>query len=466
MFGKIKDRLKGVFQKSEEVIDEELENYEELEKKDYELESEDKVFEDKSNDVDLDEVEESRDELSEDVGENIEESLEDSITNKEKDKDKNKKEKDEEEKSEEDIESEDIVENTDNKTKLLDEEESKIEKEKAAYEGEIGSEESNDLVEDSVENSESVGSDEDVEEKKEKKQGFFSRAVSSFTKKKITEDDFDKIWLDLEIFLLEINVAFEIVEKIEKSLREALIGNSFDRFGVSSTIRNVLVEEVREVLQDREGDFMKDFREHKPSDGPLVVMMLGANGTGKTTSIAKLIRFIQNQNLSVVVSSADTFRAAADEQLRKHCSNLKVKCISHKKGSDPAAVAYDGVEHAKSKGLDVVIVDTAGRMPNNSNLMMELQKIKRVSGSHMALFVGDSVSGNDLVDQIELFDSGVGVDGVILTKTDTDERPGSVVTTAYSINKPIYFLGVGQEYDDLVAFDAKLVSEKLFEVED
>ena len=268
------------------------------------------------------------------------------------------------------------------------------------------------------------------------------------------------------MFLLEINIAFEIVEKIGNRLKEELIGNSFDRFKLSEKIREVLEDEVEQVLKAREASFIDLLNEYKDKGELLKILVLGVNGTGKTTSIAKIVNFMQKNDFKVVVAASDTFRAAAVEQLDEHAKKLDFKLIKHEGGSDPAAVAFDAIEHAKAKKLDVVLVDTAGRMPNNSNLMVELQKVKRVSGAQMAVFVGDSISGNDLIDQIELFDRGVEIDGVILTKVDTDERPGSVITTAYSIEKPIYFLGVGQGYDDLVVFDAKDVAKKLFSLDE
>ena len=323
------------------------------------------------------------------------------------------------------------------------------------------------LEEDEIQENKTLADEKEDDTVKESKgEGFFSKALNVVKKKKITEEDYDKIWLDLEIFLLEINVAYEIVEKINTSLKETLINHSYDRFGLSKAVREVMVSEVEYVLKEREGNFLEEVEAHKKTNEPLRIMMLGVNGTGKTTSIGKIIKYLQNQNLSVVVAAADTFRAAAVDQIAKHCENLGVKCIQHQNGGDPAAVAFDAVEHAKAKGIDVVLIDTAGRMPNNSNLMLELQKIKRVSKSQMALFIGDSISGNDLIDQINLFDKGVEINGVVLTKVDTDERPGSVVTTAYSITKPIYFLGIGQGYDDLIEFNSKIVAEKLFEVEE
>ena len=300
----------------------------------------------------------------------------------------------------------------------------------------------------------------------EPKKKLISKTIKSITKKKISEEEFDKIWINLEVFLLEINVAFEIVEKIKISLQKNLVGNLFDRFSLSKAIKSVLVEEITKVLQMRESSFLEELEKKSAQVSPVPILILGVNGVGKTTTIGKLIWFLQEQGFSVVVAASDTFRAAAVEQIKKHCDKLKVKCISHSKKSDPAAVSFDAIEHAKAKEIDIVLIDTAGRMPNNHNLMMELQKIKRVSEAQMTLFIGDSILGNDLIDQIELFDKGVDIDGIILTKTDTDERPGSIVTAAYSIEKPIYFLGVGQEYNDLVEFDAEKIAENMFEDEE
>ena len=308
--------------------------------------------------------------------------------------------------------------------------------------------------------------EEEKVEKEGKKGSFFSKTFGKLTSKKLTEDDFDKIWLELEVFLLEINIAYEIVEKIESSLREMIIGENFDRFSLAKKIREVLIEEVSSVLSSREADFIEELKKIRESGDIARIIVLGVNGTGKTTTIAKIVKYLRDNDLSSVVAAADTFRAAAVEQLDEHSKKLDFKLIKHKGGSDPAAVSYDAIEHARAKNIDVVIIDTAGRMPNNANLMQELSKIERVSKSHMNVFVGDSVSGNDLIEQINLFDKVMGITGLILTKTDTDERPGSIVTAAYSLEKPIYFLGTGQGYEDMVKFDSKLIAQKLFEIEE
>jgi fused signal recognition particle receptor len=514
MFGKIKGKLGDIFKKNEEHLednaDEVVEEEQTLEPIVEESKEEKKGFlgglfskkkesEDELND--LDEIKEhSEEELAEDVQDAVlegtsEKEKEEIKSGKNLSQDEIKKHKEELEvaiKKEEVLEEEtheDIAESTDNeveialehqekKEELIDETVSEEVEEKKGFLGGLFSKKKKEeeKIEEPLEELpilEEVQKETSVEEDvssdleiKEESESFFSKALNVVKKKKITEDDYDKIWLDLEIFLLEINIAYEIVEKINSNLKETLINNSYDRFGLSETVRSVMVSSVEEILKEREGDFLDEVKTHKESGEPLKIMMLGVNGTGKTTSIGKIIKYLQNNNLSVVVAAADTFRAAAVDQIAKHCDNLGVKCIKHQDGGDPAAVAFDAVEHAKAKGIDVVLIDTAGRMPNNSNLMLELQKIKRVSKAQMALFIGDSISGNDLIDQITLFDQGVEINGVVLTKVDTDERPGSVVTCAYSINKPIYFLGVGQGYDDLVKFDAKIVAEKLFDIDE
>ncbi|MFT4244810.1 MAG: signal recognition particle-docking protein FtsY [Candidatus Woesearchaeota archaeon] len=315
------------------------------------------------------------------------------------------------------------------------------------------------------ETQEKEGSKEELEENTKKK-GFLESAFSSVTQKKIGQGDFDTLWSELELFLLEINIAYEIVEKIEREMKNQVLGHKFSRMSLKNKIKEVLISKITQVMKSKEAHFDTILNELLQEKQPVVIMMLGVNGTGKTTSIGKIIKHLQGRNKSAVVAAADTFRAAAVEQIEEHCKNLGVKCIRHRKGADPAAVCYDAIEHAKAKNIDVVLIDTAGRMPNNKNLMEELKKIKRVSHTDIVMFIGDSVSGNDLLEQIEMFDKGLGISGIVLTKVDTDERPGSVVTTAYSIDAPIYFLGTGQRYEDLVQFDAKFVAEQLFNEEE
>jgi fused signal recognition particle receptor len=310
--------------------------------------------------------------------------------------------------------------------------------------------------------------EENYEDKKEdlnieKKKKFFPKLKLNVSQKEITKDVFDNIWAELELFLLEINVAFEISQKIGEELKKKIIGKSFSRFSLFEKIKEVMIEETIKVLKIREKNFLDVIKKIKEKNGIVKIIFLGVNGTGKTTTIAKIINLIKNNNFSCVVSASDTFRAAGIDQLEEHCKKLNTKIIKHKFGSDPGAVAYDSIEHAKAKKIDIVLIDTAGRMPNNKNLMEELKKIKKVSDSDLNIFIGDSNSNNDLIEQINLFNKIVEIDGIILTKVDTDEKPGSIISASYIIEKPIFFLGTGQNYEDLIEFNATKISSKLFD---
>jgi fused signal recognition particle receptor len=181
------------------------------------------------------------------------------------------------------------------------------------------------------------------------------------------------------------------------------------------------------------------------------------NGSGKTTTIAKMVKLFQDNNMKCVIAASDTFRAAAIQQLEEHANRLKVKLIKHDYGADPAAVAYDAIEHAKAKDLDVVFIDTAGRLHSNTNLMDEMKKIIRVAKPDMKIFIGESITGNDCVEQAKQFNEAVGIDAIILSKADVDEKGGAAISVSYVTGKPIIYIGTGQEYNDLEKFDKKLV---------
>jgi fused signal recognition particle receptor len=514
MFGKIKDRLKNVFNKSEEVIEEspeeelseepieEVKKEETLEKKPKKEKPKKEKTEKKEEEKEEDKQEEfeeinkeiSKKDTKEDTSENVEEVSQVEEQVKEEEAPEESVEEDLEERDEK---TEELIEESPEEEFSEEEPEEKEEK-KGFFSRVFSKKEKEEPEEDELtkgedekdedlESQEDIVEEKDIEEKKDTKEdleekeetskeslekpeekeekGFFKKTFGKLSSKKISEGDFQKIWLELEIFLLEINIAYEIVSRIEKRLKETVVHSSFDRFSLSDAIRKVMTEEVEKVLVQREANFLEKIKEELKVESPLPLLVLGVNGTGKTTTLAKMVHYFKKNDISCVLAAADTFRAAAREQLEEHAKKLEVKLIQHKSGSDPAAVAYDALEHAKAKKIDLVLIDTAGRMPNNSNLMMELQKVARVSKARMSVFIGDSISGNDLIEQIELFSQGVSIDGIILTKVDTDEKPGSVVTAAYSIEKPIFFLGVGQTYDDLIEFNAKHIAEELFKLD-
>jgi len=279
--------------------------------------------------------------------------------------------------------------------------------------------------------------------------------------KKISEKRLEEVLFDLEMALMESDVAQPVVERIKEYLMEELKGLKVDRkTDLDNIIENALRHSIGRVLETQSFDFDEFVRK---TQKPVVIMFVGVNGTGKTTAIGRIAYRLKMNNISCVMAAGDTFRAGAIEQLTKHADNLGLKIIKHKAGADPAAVAFDAIEHAKARKKDVVLLDTAGRMQTNINLMDEMKKINRVAKPHLKVFVGDALAGNDAVIQAQKFDEAVGVDGVILTKIDADAKGGAALSIAYTIGKPILFIGTGQDYKDLIVFDPKWMTDRLFE---
>jgi fused signal recognition particle receptor len=217
---------------------------------------------------------------------------------------------------------------------------------------------------------------------------------------------------------------------------------------------------VRSILTRPPLDLVATIRGHQPK--PFVILFVGVNGTGKTTTVAKLAGMLRDQGLGVAIAAGDTFRAGAIEQLLVHGERLGIKVVRQQEGSDPAAVAFDAVLHARARGLDAVLVDTAGRQHTNENLVEEAKKIRRVVAPQMTLFVGDALSGNDVVEQAAKFQEALGVDGLVLTKLDADVKGGAALSTTFVTKKPILFMGVGQGYADLKVFDPEWMVHRLF----
>lgn len=277
---------------------------------------------------------------------------------------------------------------------------------------------------------------------------------------RVNEAKLDSVLYDLEMLLLESDVALPVVKEIVDNFAESLKGKRVTKaveFDVA--VREALKRAVEKALTTEKIDF---FDVISKAPRPVVIMFVGVNGTGKTTAIAKLAHALQKKGLSCVIAAADTFRAGAIEQLEKHGANLGVKVVAHKAGSDPAAVAYDAIEHAKARHKDVVLVDTAGRMQTNLNLMEQMKKIRRVANPNMVIFVGDALAGNDVVEQAKTFQQMVGFDAAILAKIDTDAKGGAALSIAHAVGKPVLFVGTGQGYEDLQPFDAHWMVERLF----
>ena len=341
----------------------------------------------------------------------------------------------------------------------------------------FGRKKKEEVEEESVEEAEEESAEEGSEEESEDKKSFFSFGrkksdddeessggfFSFIREKTISEKHVEDTLWELEMGLLEGDVAMEVASEVVDSVKQNLVGKKIKRSNdITEYTFNALRDAVAEII-DIPGKNMTEMIEEKKAQGePLVVMFVGINGTGKTTTIGKLANYYLKKGYTPVIAASDTFRAGAIEQVNYHADNVGVKLIKHQKGSDPAAVAYDAIEHARAQGKELVLIDTAGRMQTNTNLMDEMKKIKRVANPDLVIFVGDALTGNDATEQAVKFNDAIDVDGVILTKADADSKGGASLSIGYVIKKPILFLGMGQGYDDIMEYDAQWMLNQLF----
>ena len=267
--------------------------------------------------------------------------------------------------------------------------------------------------------------------------------------KKVSEKRFESSVKELEEGLLQNNIAYDIAQEVCRELRKSK---------TKKDLKKNLEKTLSDILNKPKEINLLEISENKK---PFVILFVGVNGAGKTTTLAKVAHWLKKQKKTVVLAASDTFRAAAIEQLQTHADKVGIKLIKHKYGSDAAAVAYDAIEHAKAKGLDFVLIDSAGRSHANQDLMDELAKVKRVSNPDLTVLVVDSLTGNDAVEQAKIFNEKIGVDSSLLTKTDADERGGAIISVGFESSKPILFLGTGQEYKDLEMFDSGKIIKQI-----
>ncbi|MGI6565153.1 signal recognition particle-docking protein FtsY [Methanosphaera sp.] len=499
MFDFLRKRLnKTIKDASDSIPEEELEqentenNVEEQETMD-KGESTEKVEESKQDSSD-ESIDESSDEKTEDKEEeNEKEESEDKKENKSRfgflHRNKDKKDSDKEEKEEESESSEEPVkdkkesveeeESSDDKEKIIEtskepienkEEEKENKKENKSHFGFLhrNKDKDNSEKEEKEEDNKDEDEDKDDEEDSLKYEGEQEGGTFSFiTKKTISEDDIDDILEDLELSLIEGDVAFDVADKIVESMKEDLVGRKIKRRGdMELFTTNALKKAITEIIDNGSYDLLADIEASKQKGEPYKIMFVGINGTGKTTTIAKLARYLEKNGYSSVFGASDTFRAGAIEQLEHHANNLNMKIIKHERNSDPAAVAYDAVEHARATHKDVVLIDTSGRMQTNVNLMDEMKKIKRVSKPDIVIYVGDALMGNDATEQATKFNEVIDIDGIILTKADADAKGGAALSIGHVIHKPILFIGTGQSYDDLMEFKPEWMINQIFDEED
>ncbi|MBA7604298.1 Signal recognition particle protein [subsurface metagenome] len=296
----------------------------------------------------------------------------------------------------------------------------------------------------------------------EKEAGFFKKISDKIERIKISEKEFEIYNEELRMLLLENNVAFEVADKVIEKLRVEIIGKKLLRKEIESEIKDALKKIIENILVEP-FDIMEKIKE-KIADQekePYVILFVGINGTGKTTTIAKITDFLKKKEFSCVLAAADTFRAAGIEQLKKHGERIGVKVISQPYGTDPAAVGFDAISYAKKNFINCVLIDTAGRMHTSKNLLKEIEKISRVCKPDLKLFVGESITGNDSIEQAKSFNWAIGIDGIVLTKADVDERGGTALSVGYITKKPILFLGTGQEYSKIEVFNKKKFLKEL-----
>ncbi len=270
----------------------------------------------------------------------------------------------------------------------------------------------------------------------------------------LSDNEIDDLCENLLIQLVECDVALDVADSVVNTLRQALIGLRVPRFGdkedvVRESIRKALMELVRDVP---DVDFVELVRSIRAKKLPVVLLFLGPNGYGKTTTMAKIAYLLSKHGYSTVFAAADTFRAGAIEQIEEHARRLGVKVIKHRYGSDPAAVVHDAIAHAESKMIDFVMIDTAGRMHTDVNLMNELRKICRVAEPDLSIFVADALLGGEALEIARTYVKYVNIDGLVVTKVDSYQAGGCILTFLVVLRKPIYFLGTGQRYEDLMAF--------------
>ena len=286
--------------------------------------------------------------------------------------------------------------------------------------------------------------------------GFFRRITEKISKIKLSEKEFEIYAEELKMLLLENNVAYEVADKIIEELKGEITGRELLKKEMESEIKDSLKKIIENILIEP-FDIIEKIKEKKldQSKEPYVILFVGINGTGKTTTIAKIADFLKKNGFSCVLAAADTFRAASIEQLKEHGEKIKIKVISQQYGADPAAVGFDAIQYAKKNFINVVLIDTAGRMHTAKNLLKEMEKISKVCKPDLKLFIGESITGNDSVEQAKSFDWVIGIDGIILTKADVDERGGTALSVGYVTKKPILFLGTGQETSAIKVFNKK-----------
>ena len=462
MFGLLKEKLTGFVKKltkqEEEKPVDEIEEKIQNEEPKQEEQKEEKPEEKKEEKQVKDQEEQKEEKPEEEIKEVKEEKLEDELENKEEIKEKLKKEKHKEPKQKKvkNLEEQEIKEEVKPDPKrLVDEKEEPIKKEPEQIELKPKEKKQEEIIKEKV-------GEKQEEKKPEKKiklslesrlRGLISRKI------KIKEKDINSLLDDLEMSLLESDVNLDVANTLKQEIKDLLVDKEIDKGDIEDEIKDAIKQALINIM-DHEDRF--DLVEKvKQGEKPYKILFIGPNGAGKTTTIAKVSKLLENNNLSSVLSASDTFRAAAIEQIGVHGERLNKKVIKGKYGSDPASVAYDAVNHAKSNNLDAVLIDSAGRQETNKNLIDELRKVGRIIKPDLTIYIGESIAGHSVIDQIKEFNNAVKIDGVILTKLDCDAKGGNAISIPRATNIPVVYVGVGQDYEDLIKFQPEQIADEI-----
>jgi len=297
----------------------------------------------------------------------------------------------------------------------------------------------------------------------DKLRGAINNAMTKATTKELTDKNLsDAVW-ELQLVLIQNDVAVEVAEHICELTKEKMLGSRTGRLeNLTKLFRSALHDSVIEVLTPEYPLDLLEFAKKRRDEGDTTtILFVGVNGTGKTTTLAKLAHLYKKNEFSVVIAAGDTFRAGSIEQLEKHAEKLEIRVIKQDYGSDAAAVAYDAIAHAKARHIDVVLIDSAGRMQSNKNLLEEMKKMARVAEPDLKIFVGDALAGNDALSQAKEFNDAIGIDGAILTKVDADPSGGAALSVAFVTGRPIVYVGIGQGYEDLQRFDPEWLAQRI-----
>jgi fused signal recognition particle receptor len=287
--------------------------------------------------------------------------------------------------------------------------------------------------------------------------------VQKVSQRELSDKDIGRVLDEFLLVLVQNDVAYEVAKKICDSLREKLGATQVRRFAdPAEPAKLVLREVLLDLLKGSGGELLfRVLDESKGQEKPTIILFVGVNGTGKTSTVAKVGYLLQRKGYTVVIAAADTYRTGSIEQIEEHARRVGIRTIKHEYGGDAAAVAFDAANYADAHGTNAVLIDTAGRMQTNKNLLEEMKKIARVARPNLTILVVDALTGNDAVEQGRSFSEAVKIDGVILTKLDADAKGGSAISMATIIGKPILFATVGQNYEDLISFEPEAMVEKI-----